>query len=142
MVEHADLIDTELLHEPKGIKESNEGDVYISTVDNPSGPWGGEWRHLKVSDLDITKQGLTTPSYSSQASPATVTSSIITTITGSLSTVATLADASKNDQELYTVIQNLLTRLTTLEDTVSKLRTLTGSVSTGLKNLELFEEEE
>ena len=141
MVEHADLIDTELLHEPKGIKESIEGEVYVSSVDNPSsGPWSGDWRKLKVEDLDLTKQSLTTPTYQSQAAASTITSSIITTPTGSISTVATFSDASKNDQELYLVIQNLLTRLATLEDTVSKLQTLTGSLSSGLKTLDLFEE--
>ena len=142
MVEHADLIDTELVHEPKGIKESTAGEVYVSTVeDQNAGPWSGEWRKLAVSDLDVTQQSVATPSYTEQAQPSTLTSSIVTTTTGSLSTVATLADASKNDQELYLVVTNLLTRLATLEDTVSKLRTLTNSFETGLKNLDLFVEE-
>lgn len=142
MVEHADLIDTELLHEPKGIKESTAGEVYVSAVeDQNAGPWAGEWRKLEVDDLDLTKQSVATPSYTEQDQPSTLTSSIIATTTGSLSTVSTLAGASKNDQELYLVITNLLTRLATLEDTVSKLRTLTNSFETGLKNLDLFVEE-
>lgn len=141
MVEHAELIDTELLHEPKGIKESEEGEVYVSTVeDQTTGPWSGEWRKLKTEDLDLTKQSLTTPTYQSQAAAVTLTSSIVSPTTGSLSTIATFNDASKNDQELYLAVTNLLTRLATLEDTVSKLRTLTGSVSSGLKTLDLFEE--
>lgn len=143
MVEHADLIDTELVHEPKGIKESTAGEVYVSTVeDQNAGPWSGEWRKLEVNDLDLTKQSISTPTYQSQIPAVSLTSSIVTTTTGSLSTVATLADASKNDQELYFVVTNLLTRLATLEDTVSKLKTLTSSLSSGVKNLNLFEEEE
>ena len=44
MVEHAELIDTLLLHEPKGIKESLSGMVYVSTVTNTAvGPFTGEW---------------------------------------------------------------------------------------------------
>lgn len=143
MVEHAELIDTSLIHEPKGIKESVAGTVYVSTVtDTAVGPWSGEWRKLTVGDLDLTAQGLTTPTYQSQASPVTLTSSIIATTTGSITNPTSLTEAGKNDQELYLAVTNLLTRLATLEDTVSKLRTLTGSVSEGLKNLELFQEEE
>lgn len=143
MVEHADLIDTELLHEPKGIKESEIGEVYVSNVeDQNAGPWTGEWRKLTTDDLDLTKQTLKTPTYQSQIPAISLTSSIATTTTGSLSTVATLADASKNDQELYLALSNIMTRLATLEDTVSKLRTLTASLASGVKNLDLFEEEE
>ena len=143
MVEHADLIDTELLHEPKGIKESTAGEVYVSTVeDQNAGPWTGEWRKLATDDLDLTKQTLKTPTYQNQIPTISLTSSIATTTTGSLSTVATLADASKNDQELYLAVSNIMTRLATLEDTVSKLRTLTASLVSGVKNLDLFEEEE
>lgn len=143
MVEHADLIDTELVHEPKGIKESTAGEVYVSAVeDQNAGPWSGEWRKLAINDLDLTKQSISTPTYQNQIPAVSLTSSIVATTTGSLSTVATLADASKNDQELYFAITNLLTRLATLEDTVSKLKTLTSSLSSGVKNLNLFEEEE
>ena len=143
MVEHADLIDTSLLHEPKGIKESEAGEVYVSTVsDVATGPWSGEWRKLKVEDMDLTAQELTTPTYQNQASPVTLTSSIVTTTAGSIAQVTSFGEASKNDQELYLAVSNLLTRLATLEDTVSKLRTLTGSLATGLKTLDLFSEEE
>lgn len=143
MVEHADLIDTSLLHEPKGIKESEAGEVYVSTVsDVASGPWSGEWRKLKVEDMDLTSQGLTTPTYQNQTSPVTLTSSIVTTTAGSIAQVTSFGEASKNDQELYLAVSNLLTRLATLEDTVSKLQTLTGSLATGLKALNLFSEEE
>ena len=143
MVEHADLIDTSLLHEPKGIKESEAGEVYVSTVsDVATGPWSGEWRKLKVEDMDLTTQELTTPTYQSQASPVTLTSSIVATTAGSIAQVTSFGESSKNDQELYLAVSNLLTRLATLEDTVSKLKTLTGSLSTGLKALDLFSEEE
>jgi len=143
MVEHADLIDTSLLHEPKGIKESEEGEVYVSTVsDVAAGPWSGEWRKLKVEDLDLTAQDLSTPTYQSQASPVTLTSSIVVATAGSIAQVTSFGEASKNDQELYLAVSNLLTRLATLEDTVSKLQTLTGSLSSGLKTLNLFSEEE
>lgn len=142
MVEHADLIDTELVHEPKGIKESAAGEVYVSTVEDPNaGPWGGEWRKLTPGDLELTQQSVATPSYNEQIPAKNLTSSIAVEPTGSITTIATLADASKNDQELYLVIVNLLNRLATLEDTVGKLRTLTGSIETGLKNLDLFTEE-
>lgn len=143
MVEHADLIDTQLLHEPKGIKESLAGSVYVSTVTDPAaGPWSGEWRKLKVEDLALTAQELSTPTYQPQASPVTLTSSIIAETTGSITNPTSWAETGKNDQELYLAINNLLTRLATLEDTVSKLQTLTGSISSGLKTLELFQEEE
>ena len=143
MVEHAQLIDTQLIHEPKGIKESSAGEVYVSTVTDPSlGPWSGEWRGLKVEDMDLEAQTLTTPTYQSQASPVTLTSSIIATTTGSVTNPTSLTEAGKNDQELYLAVNNLLTRLATLEDTVSKLKTLTGSISEGLKTLELFQEDE
>ena len=143
MVEHADLLDTQLLHEPKGIKESSEGQVYVSTVEDPAlGPWGGEWRKLKVEDLDLTAQSVTTPTYQSQTSPVTLTSSIVTTTTGAIAQVTSFGEASKNDQELYLAISNLLTRLATLEDTVSKLQTLAAALESGLKTLDLFAEEE
>lgn len=143
MVEHAELIDTQLIHEPKGIKESVAGNVYVSTVVDPAvGPWSGEWRGLKVSDMDLTAQDLATPTYQSQASPVTLTSSIIAETTGSVTNPTSLGEAGKNDQELYVAVNNLLTRLATLEDTVSKLQTLTGSIASGLKTLELFQEEE
>lgn len=143
MVEHADLIDTQLLHEPKGIKESIAGNVYVSTVTNPSvGPWSGEWRRLKVSDMDLEAQDLVTPTYQSQASPVTLTSSIIAETTGSITNPTSLGESGKNDQELYLAVNNLLSRLATLEDTVSKLQTLTNSIASGLKTLELFQEEE
>ena len=143
MVEHADLIDTQLLHEPKGIKESLAGNVYVSTVvDQAVGPWSGEWRGLKVEDMDLEAQDLVTPTYQSQASPVTLTSSIIAETTGSITNPTSLGEAGKNEQELYLAVNNLLTRLATLEDTVSKLQTLTGSISSGLKTLELFQEEE
>lgn len=143
MVEHADLIDTQLLHEPKGIKESSAGEVYVSIVLDPvNGPFTGEWRPLKVEDLDLTAQELSTPTYQPQASPVTLTSSIIAETTGSVTNPTSLGEAGKNEQELYLAINNLLTRLATLEDTVSKLQTLTSSISEGLKTLELFKEEE
>lgn len=141
MVEHADLIDTELLHEPKGIKESSSGEVYVSYVENAvSGPWGGEWRKLKIEDLDLTKQSVTTPTYQNQDAAVTLISTISTETTGSLSNTTTLALATKNDQELFIAVNNLLVRLAKLEDTVSKLKTLTASLSSGLKTLDLFEE--
>ena len=143
MVEHADLIDTQLLHEPKGIKESIAGNVYVSTViDQSVGPWSGEWRGLKVSDMDLEAQDLVTPTYQSQASPVTLTSSIIAETTGSITNPTSLGEAGKNDKELYLAVNNLLIRLATLEDTVSKLQTLAGSIASGLKTLELFQEEE
>lgn len=143
MVEHAGLIDTQLLHEPKGIKESIAGNVYVSTVVNPAtGPWTGEWRRLKVSDMDLEAQDLVTPTYQSQASPVTLTSSIIAETTGSITNPTSLGEAGKNEQELYLAVNNLLSRLATLEDTVSKLQTLTNSIASGLKTLELFQEEE
>lgn len=143
MVEHASLIDTELIHEPKGIKESEEGEVYVSNVENPiSGPFGGEWRKLRVSDLDLEKQVLSTPTYQDQDPASSLTSSIIAQTTGALSNVTSFGDASKNDQELFLVVSNLLTRLATLEDTVDKLQTLTSSLSDGLMALDLFSEQE
>lgn len=143
MVEHADLIDTQLLHEPKGIKESSAGEVYVSTVqDSVSGPFTGEWRPLKVEDLDLEEQELSTPEYQPQISPVTLSSSIIAQTTGSITNPTSLGEAGKNDQELYLAVNNLLTRLYTLEDSVSKLQTLVSSLSEGLKALELFKEEE
>ena len=143
MVEHAQLIDSELIHEPKGIKESSVGTVYVSNVADPiSGPFNGTWRKLKIEDLDLTAQDLSTPTYQSQTSPVTLTSSIIATTTGSVTNPTSLTEAGKNDQELYLAINNLLTRLATLEDTVSKLKTLTGAIVGGLKTLGFFQEEE
>lgn len=143
MVEHAELIDTLLLHEPKGIKESAAGNVYVSTVVNPAtGPWTGEWRKLKPEELDFTVQETATPTYQTQDAPVTVTSGIVATTTGALSQVTTFSDASKNDQELFLAVSNLLTRLSKLEDTVSKLKTLTSGLDSGLKTIGLFDEAE
>ena len=143
MVEHAELIDTQLLHEPKGIKESSAGAVYVSTVtDTAVGPWTGEWRKLKPEDLNFTVQETSTPTYQTQDDPVTLTSGIIATTTGALSTVTTFSDASKNDQELYLAVSNLLTRLSKLEDTCSKMKTLLSGVDGGLKTIGLFEEAE
>jgi len=141
MVEHANIIDTLLLHEPKGIKESESGQVYVSTVtDSINGPFTGEWKKLEVSNLDITKQIASTPTYQSQASPVTLTSSIVATTNNSLATVTSFTVANKNDKELYNAVDNLLTRMSTLEDTVSKMKTLTSSLDSGLKALDLFAE--
>ena len=141
MVEHANLIDTQHIHEPKGIKESGAGEVYVSTVDNPNaGPWGGEWRKLRFSDLDYEQQSLTTQEYSEQKQQKSITSSIISETTGSLSQIATFADASKNDQELYLIALNLLERLYSLENTVNKLKTSSEQLSAGVKKLGLFTE--
>jgi len=143
MVEHANLIDTQLLHEPKGIKESSAGSVYVSTVTDPSlGPWTGEWRQLEITDLDFTIQETTTPTYQSQDAPVTLTSSISAVTTGAVAQVTSFGDASKNDQELYLAVNNLLTRLAKLEDTVSKLKTLTKDIDEGLKALAFFKESE
>lgn len=143
MVEHAELIDTQLLHEPKGIKESLAGTVYVSTVINPSnGPWTGEWRKLKPEELDFTVQETSTQEYQEQDDPVTLTSSIVAATTGSVAQVTSFGDASKNDQELYLAISNLLTRLAKLEDSVSKLETLTSGLDEGLKTIGLFQEAE
>ena len=142
MVEHANLIDTVLLHEPKGIKESAAGNVYVSTVTNPStGPWSGEWRKLRTDELDFTVQETTSPTYQEQADARTLTSSISALTNNSLTQVTSLGDASKNDQELFLAVDNLLTRLATLEDTVSKLRILTKGLDDGLKALDFFQEQ-
>lgn len=141
MVEHAQLIDTELLHEPKGIKESLAGNVYVSTVTNAvSGPWSGEWRKLKPEDLDFTVQETSTPTYQSQDEPISFTSTITTATSGSMSDASTFTETNKNDQELYLAVINLRARLATLEDTVSKLKTLTSGLDSGLKTIGLFDE--
>lgn len=143
MVEHAELIDTELLHEPKGIKESEAGEVYVSTVeDSVVGPFGGEWRKLKVEDLDLTQQTLSTPEYTEPDGPVTLTSSIVAETTGSITNVTSFGEASKNDQELFLAVSNLLSRVAKLESNVGKLETLVASLSSGLKALGLFSEEE
>ena len=68
--------------------------------------------------------------------------STVATTTGSLSAVTSFGEASKNDQELYLAVSNLLARLSKLEDTVSKLKTLTSGLDSGLKTIGLFEEAE
>lgn len=142
MVEHADLIDTELLHEPKGIKESSSGEVYISKVEDPSsGPWEGEWRKLEIADLELQKQSAATQTYSTQPSQTQLSSTITATATDTLSDASSFSGVNSNTQCLYLALVNARNRITTLEDTVDKLKTLTSALETGLKSLGLFEQE-
>lgn len=143
MVEHADLIDTVLLHEPKGIKESTAGAVYVSTVEDPTqGPWSGEWRQLEFGDLAFTAQYSAEQTYTPQPDPTTISSTITAVTTGTLTDASTFLEVNSNTQDLYLALVNARSRLTTLEDTVSKLKTLTTALDEGLKSLGLFTEEQ
>lgn len=143
MVEHADLIDTEFLHEPKGIKESEEGAVYVSLVTDPvSGPFTGEWRKLQPGDLEFTMQYSVTQTYSPQASPVSLTSSLTPATNGILVDATDFSVTNKNVKELYVAVSNLLSRMATLEESVSKLEVLTKSLDDGLKVIGLFSEQE
>lgn len=142
MVEHAEIIDTNLLHEPKGITESSSGQVYISDNDaentNPTGHWGP----LPISSLDFTAPETATQSYTSPVSPVTLTSTIIGTPTGTLTDAVNFSQANQNFLELYTAINNLLLRLATAESNLSKVQTLLTDVDAGLKSIDILAEEE
>lgn len=143
MVEHAQLIDTSLLHEPKGIKESEAGEVYVSTVQNvTTGPYTGEWRKLEVGDILFTQQYSAEQSYTPQPLPTNISSTITAVTTGTLSNASTFYEVNSNTQDLYLALVNTRNRLATLEDSVSKLITTITSIDNGLKSLGWFTEQQ
>lgn len=142
MVEHAQIIDTELLHEPKGITDSTEGEVYISDNDDENTNPTGHWGKLPITSLDFIPAQTTTASYDDFDSPVTLTSSIVGTPTGILSEVSSFAGTNQNFLELYTAINNLLTRLAIVESNLSKVQTLLTNVDSGLKTTGFLAEEE
>ena len=142
MVEHADIIDTELLHEPKGITDSEEGEVYISDNDDENNNPTGHWGKLPVSSLDFVPAQTATQSYTSFGSPVTLTNTIIGTPAGVVTEAANFTTANQNFLELYTAINNLLTRLAVVENNLSKVQTLLTNVDGGLKTTGFLAEEE
>lgn len=142
MVEHAQIIDTELLHEPKGITDSTEGEVYISDNDDENTNPTGHWGKLPITSLDFDAPQTATQSYTSPASPVTLTSTIIGTPTGTVTDAVNFSQANQNFLELYTAINNLLLRLATAESNLSKVQTLLTDVDAGLKSIDILAEEE
>lgn len=142
MVEHADIIDTELLHEPKGIIESEEGEVYISDNDdqgtNPTGHWG----RLPVSSLDFEPPTTASESYTDFSLPVTLTNTIIGTPTGVVTEAVNFSAVNQNLLELYTAVNNLLTRLAIVEGNLSKVQALLTNIDSGLKSTGFLVEEE
>ena len=142
MVEHADILDTSLLHEPKGITDSESGEVYISDNDaentNPTGHWG----KLPISSLDFTAPQTATQTYTQPAQSVSLTSTIIGVPTGTVTDAVNFSQANQNFLELYTVINNLLLRLATAESNLSKVQTLLTDVDAGLKSIDILAEEE
>lgn len=141
MVEHADIIDTELLHEPKGITDSTSGEVYISDNDDENNNPTGHWGALPVSSIDFTPPQTASKTYTSFASPVTLINAILATPTGTLSTTSTFAGVNQDLVELYTAVDNLLTRLAIVESNLGKVQTLLTSLDSGLKTVGFVEEE-
>ena len=142
MVEHADIIDTSLLHEPKGITESSSGEVYISDNDenntNPTGHWG----KLPVESIGFTVPQTVSQTYTNFASPVSLVNGIAGTPAGSLAPAANFTTVNQNTVELYTAVNNLLTRLAIVEGNLAKVQTLLNSLDSGLKAAGFVAEEE
>lgn len=142
MVEHADIIDTELLHEPKGILESTEGEVYISDNDEDNNNPTGHWGKLPISSLDFTPEETTTQTYDSFPTAGTLTSSIVGTPTGVVSEASSFGGANQNVLELYTAIDNLFSRMLVVESNLAKVQALLSDVDAALKTIGFLAEEE
>ena len=142
MVEHADILDTELLHEPKGITESVDGEVYISDNDDANTNPTGHWGKLPVTSLDMVPPQTASKTYASPAEAVTLLNTIVKTPSGTLSTASDFSDVNQNTVELYTAVNNLLTRLATVESNLSKVQTLLTSLDSGLKTVGIVAEEE
>jgi len=142
MVEHAQIIDTELLHEPKGIQESVDGEVYISDNDDENTNPTGHWGKLPITSLDFTAPQTVTQTYTSPTSPVTLTNTIVGTASGTITPSTNFTQANQNFLELYTAIDNLMTRLVTAESNLSKVQTLLTDIDAGLKSIDILAEEE
>lgn len=142
MVEHADIIDTNLLHEPKGITDSEAGEVYISDNDENNSNPTGHWGKLPISSLDFTAPQTAAQTYSNFVNPVTLVNAIAGVATGTLTTAVTFSDVNQNTVELYTAIDNLLTRLAVVEANLAKAQTLLTNLDAGLKSVEIVAEEE
>lgn len=142
MVEHAEIIDTNLLHEPKGITDSISGEVYISDNDDENTNPTGHWGKLPVSSLDYTVPETASKTYTNFESPVSLSNTIVATPTGTLTPATDFTGANKNTVELYTVINNLMTRLAIVESNLGKVQTLLTSLDSGLKTAGFIAEEE
>ena len=141
MVEHAQIIDTDLLHEPKGITDSVSGEVYISDNDDENTNPTGHWGKLPISSLNVTPPQTATQTYSSVPAAVTLSNTIVKTPTGTLSTATDFSDVNQNTVELYKAVDNLLSRLTVVESNLSKVQTLLTSLDSGLKTAGYVEED-
>lgn len=142
MVEHADIIDTNLLHEPKGITDSEEGEVYISDNDENNSNPTGHWGKLPISSIDFVAPETATQTYSNLVNPVTLVNAISGVPTGTLTTAVDFGGVNQNTVELYTAVNNLLTRLAVVESNLTKVQTLLTNLDSGLKSINIIAEEE
>ena len=114
-MEHKDITGANV-HEPKGIETSVSGEVYVSTVENETdGPFSGEWRKLRLSDLDITTSEVGTLTTEAVPSPVVLKSNIVANTTGEMDAEVTVVGYNKNFQELFLLLENVDERLQVVE---------------------------
>lgn len=114
-MEHKDITGANV-HEPKGIETSVSGEVYVSTVENETdGPFSGEWRKLRLSDLELSTSEVGTLTTEVVPSPVVLKSNIVANTTGEMDAEVTVVGYNKNFQELFLLLDNVDKRLQVVE---------------------------
>lgn len=120
-MEHKDITGANV-HEPKGIEDSIAGQVYVSTVvDENDGPFTGEWRFLKLSDLDVNTSEVSKLVTEAVPSASELRSDIVANTTGRLQSEVTVIGYNKNFQELFLMVDNIDKRLKVVEKNQQEL---------------------
>lgn len=114
-MEHKDITGANV-HEPKGIETSVSGEVYVSTVENETdGPFSGEWRKLRLSDLEVSTSEVGALTTEAVPSSIVLKSNIVANTTGEMDAEVTVVGYNKNFQELFLLLDNVDKRLQVVE---------------------------